>query len=76
MLTDDLKEHMPKTPDDIDNPHPLFLAACRELSRVEGLIDILIYGDPGTKIKFYKTYREEVKNVVEILKKRYLNNPI
>ena len=70
VLENNKKVFAPKTSDDLNNPHSLFLKACHKENYIEHLIDVLIFGNFNDKINFFKDYKKEVKEILYELKKR------
>lgn len=69
MLRTNYEAFAPKTADDMDRPHPLFLEACHRLAWVEDTYDaVFIGGLFQDKVAFCAAYREEVARIEQRLR--------
>jgi hypothetical protein len=68
LLHDWKVTHAPKSINDTNEPHHLFVEACHELDYIEYLADFLLNADIDEKIGFYKTHREELRKIATRLR--------
>jgi len=55
--------HSPKTINELDTVHPLFVEACHQLDYIEYLTDFLCNADVDEQISFYQTHRKELRKI-------------